>query len=70
MTTGWNDEVREPLLALMIGDIFTRVTWDDPMKSNWCISGQEVTVWVETSYLATGLVVENNGVAAEDVSWL
>ena len=49
----------------MIRDIFTRVTQDDPVKSDWCISGQEVTVWADSSSLATGVVV-----AAEDVTWL
>ena len=70
MTTGWDDKVQNPLLAQMIGDIFTRVTQDNLMKGDWCISGQEVTVWVDTSSLATGLVVESNGVVAEDATWL
>ena len=53
----------------MIRDIFTRVTQDDPVKGDWCISGQEVTVWVDASSLATSVVMESNGVA-EDVSLL
>ena len=70
VTTGWDDEAQDPLLAQMIGDIFMRVTQDDQMKGDWCISGQEVTVWVDTSSFTTGVVEESNGVAAKDASWL
>ena len=40
------------------------------MKGDWCMSEQEITVWVDTSSLAIGMVVESNGVAAEDAPWL
>ena len=55
--TGWDDEAQDPLLAQMIGDIFMRVNQDDQVKGDWCISGQEVTVWVDASSLAPGVVV-------------
>ena len=44
VTTGWDDEAQDSLLAQMIRDIFMRVTQDTPVKGDWCISGQEVTV--------------------------
>ena len=69
VTTGWDDEVQDPLLAQIIRDIFARITQDDPVKGDWCISGQVVTVWVDTSSLPSGMVVESNGVAAENVTW-
>ena len=70
MTTGWDDEAQDPLVAQMIGDIFTRVTQDDTVKDDCCIGGQEVTVWVDASSLATSVVVESNGVVVEDATWL
>ena len=39
------------------------------MQCTWCISRQDVTVWVDVSSLATSGVVECNGVVA-DASWL
>ena len=70
VTTGWNDEAQDLLLAQMIRDIFTRVTQENPVKGDWCISGQEVIVWVDASSLVTGMVGKSNGVVAEDATWL
>ena len=70
LTIGWDDEIKDPLLSRMIADIFMRVMEADPLQGTWCISRQDVTVWVDVSLLATNVVVESNGAIAEDASWL
>ena len=40
------------------------------MQGTWRINKQDVTVWVDRSSLPTSVVVESNGVMAEDASWL
>jgi len=69
-TIGWDDEVRDPLLSRMLADVFTRVAQTDPTRGDWCVDGQDVTVWVDASSLATGVVIESGGAVAEDASWL
>ena len=54
----------------MIVDIFARLTQADPVKNTWCISRQDVKVWVDASLLATNVVVESNGAVAAEASWL
>lgn len=34
-----------------------------------CVDRQDVTVWVDVSSLATGVVIESGGAVAEDASW-
>ena len=53
----------------MLKDIITRVEQTDPARADRRVSGHDVTVWVDTSSLATG-VVESNGNSFEDASWL
>ena len=43
---------------------------DDPVWSDWCINGNELTVWVDASSLAVGVALENNGSIIEDACWL
>ena len=40
----------------------------DPVHGTWCISRQDVTVRVDVSLLATGVVVGSNGAVAEDAT--
>ena len=47
-----------------------RVTRDDPVQSNWSVSGEELNVWIDTSSLATAVVLERHGDILEDVYWL
>lgn len=58
--TGWDDEVRDPLLTRMLMGIITRLAEKDPAHVDWCFDGREVTVWVDASSLATGVIVESS----------
>ena len=60
--------MKKILLIQMIADIFTRVTQVDPVQDTGCISGQDDTVWVDPSSLATCMVMESNGAVTEDAS--
>ncbi len=63
-TTGWDDETRDPMLRRMLDEIMMRSSQTDPAHGDWCADGQEVTVWVDASSLATGVAIEY------DASWL
>lgn len=39
-------------------------------SSERCICGEDVTMWVDTNSIATGMVVESNGSMTKDASWL
>ena len=68
--TGWDDETQDPLLCRMLEEIILRSSQTDPVHGDWCMNGQEVTVWMNASSLATGVLVEYNGAIIEDTSWL
>ena len=70
VTTGWDDETRDPMLRLMLDEIMMRSSQTDPAHGDWCADGQEVTVWVDASSLATGVAIEYDGAIIEDASWL
>ena len=42
-------------------DVFVRVVQTDSAHGDWCIDGQDVTVWVDMSLLATGVVIKTSG---------
>ena len=68
LTTWWDDKIKKTFLSQMIADIF--VMQADPVNGTWCISRQDVTVWIDASSLTTGVVVKSNGAVAEDATWL
>ena len=70
MTTGWDDETQDPMLRWMLDEIVMRSSQTDPACGEWCADGQEVTVWVDASSLATGVAIEYDGAIIEDASWL
>ena len=70
ITTGWDDETQDPMLHRMLAEIMLRSSQTDPAHRDWCVNGQEVTVWVDASSLATGVAIECNGAIIEDTSWL
>ena len=70
VTTGWDDETRDPMLRQMLDEIVMRSSQTDPARGDWCTDGQEVTVWVDASSLATGVAIEYDGAIIEDASWL
>ena len=43
-----------------------RVMQDDPMQGDWCINGNELTVWVDANSLAMGVTLEDNRSIIED----
>ena len=70
MTTGWDNETQDPMLCRMLDEIMMRLSQTDPAHGDWCADGQEVTVWVNASSLATGVAIEYDGAIIEDASWL
>ena len=70
VTTGWDDEAQDPMLRRMLDEIVMRSSQTDPARGDWCADGQEVTVWVDASSLATGVAIEYAGAIIEDASWL
>ena len=54
----------------MLDEIVMRSSQTDPARGDWCADGQEVTVWVDASSLATGVAIEYDGTIIEDASWL
>ena len=70
VTTGWDDETQDPMLRRMLEEIVLRSSQTVPARGDWCVNGQEVTVWVDASSLATGMAIEYDGTIIEDVSWL
>ena len=42
----------------------------DPLQGQWCVSRQDVNVWVNASSLAIGVFLERDDVAVEDHCWL
>ena len=58
------------MLRRMLDEIVMRSSQTDPARGEWCTNGQEVTVWVNASSLATGVAIEYDGAIIEDTSWL
>ena len=58
------------MLRRMLDEIVMRSSQTDPARGDWCADGQEVTVWVDASSLATGVAIEYDGAIIEDASWL
>ena len=68
--TEWDDEVQDPPLCQILAEIITRASQMDPSHGDWCMARQDVTMWVDASFLASGVVIENSRSIAEDASWL
>ena len=47
-----------------------RVTHDDPVRRNWCVDGNEFTVWVDASLLTLGVALAVDEFIVEDACWL
>ena len=70
ITTRWDEEVEDDPLEMMITEVLTRVRREDPARGEWCVEGCDFNVWVDASSLATGVLLERNGIAVEDACWL
>ena len=43
---------------------------DDPTRGHWCVSRENLNVWVDTNSLAIGVFLEEDKTMLEDVCWL
>ena len=50
-------------------NVFARVAQTDRSQDDWCVDGQDITIWVDMTSLATGVITESGGAVVEDVSW-
>ena len=70
VSLGWDDELRDAALQSMLTETVARVTHDDSVRGNWCVDGNEFTVWVDASSLALGAAFAVNEFIIEDACWL
>ena len=70
LTSTWDEVIYDESLRAMLEDTVQRVERNDPGKGRWDVIGEEVTVWVDASSLALGIVIEVDGNVVEDASWL
>ena len=60
MTRGWDDITEDAPLRQMVQETIARVTQSNPLQCLWCATGQDINVWVDTSFLSTGMLLEHN----------
>ena len=70
VSSGWDDEVRDAALRSMLTETVARLTHDNPVQGNWCVDGNEFTVWVDASSLAFGVALAVDEFIVEDACWL
>ena len=70
LTKGWDDIVDDDHLRQMMAKMLTRVCRSDPAWGDRHVSGNKLKAWVDTSSLATGVVLERFGTVLEDAYWL
>ena len=71
LTRGWDDVTEDSTLREQLRSVMDRVTREDPARGPWRVTGNEATVWVDASSIATGVVVESpEGAVVEDACWL
>ena len=54
----------------MLSNIIAQMAQKDLVQGDWSIDGRKVTVWIDVSSLATGVVVESGESLIEDAYWL
>ena len=70
VSLGWDDEVHDAALRSMLTETLARVTPGEPVRGNWCVDGNEFTVWVDASSLALGVALAVDEFIAKDACWL
>ena len=70
VTKGWDDRIKITSLSQILAETLTRVREADSVGGNWCTDGEEITVWVDASSVATGVALETDGKVIEDACWL
>ena len=66
----WDDVIGDVQLGRLTEEIMTKVRTGDPARGRWNASGGQMTVWVDASMLALGVVLEVDGEVVEDGCWL
>ena len=61
--------MKDAPLKQMIVEMLTRVRQDDPARGDWCVAEGKINSWVDASFLAMGVVLENRGTILEDEFW-
>ena len=69
-TEKWDDVIDNPDILAMTRDMLDTAKKNDPARGRWDVSGRNGTVWVDSSSLAMGVVLEIEGNVVEDGSWL
>lgn len=66
----WDDKVGQETME-MIKDVVERVRREDPVKGRWYApkSGTGI-MWCDASSIATGVMLEIDGIEVEDAAWL
>ena len=70
VTKGWDDIVDDNSLKQMMAETLTRVCRSDPARGEWHVSGHKLNAWVDTSSLATCVVLERFGTVLENACCL
>ena len=70
VTAGWDDKINDAPLNTMIKEVLTRVRKEDPARGRWCVDGQTLSVWADTSSLATSMSLVYDGAVVKDACWL
>ena len=70
VTNTWDEVIKDPDVCHMVEEVLAEVAFHDPAKGIWNVDGHEMTVWVDASSLALGVVLEVDGEAVEDGCWL
>ena len=69
-SVGWDDEIREKSVRVMLEEIYNRLGEDDPAHGRWDVEGDEADLWVDASSIAIGVVLQVGGMTIEDGSWM
>ena len=70
VTAGWDDKIDDAPLNTLIKEVLTRVRKEEPARGKWCVDGQALSVWVDASSLATGVLLVYDGAVVEYAYWL
>lgn len=64
---GWDNEATDTLFTRMVEETLMRVQQNDPTYGDWCADGEKVNLWVDTSSLVIGVLLEEDRNILEDV---
>ena len=62
MRKGWDDKTIDVPLTCMMQKTMAHVCRDDPTRGDWCVDGEEIDAWIDTSSLVIGVVLEKDGI--------